>query len=762
MNRILFILLFLSVSLSSYSQEFLKGKDLSTFKAAVLSDEQLVQIGKELKANQMTLDQVEPLAIAKGMSQEEFTKFKARMQSLPQVAQDVKKDNEDKEVIKENVTQLAKKNIEVFGSELFTTKSLSFEPNQNMPTASNYILGPGDQIELVLYGVQQFTHTSTISKSGTISIPNVGEIFISGLTFEAAQTKLKKQISTIYNTLKSNSSKLSTTVSNYRTILVTIIGAQQSGNYRLSSMSTVYNALHVAGGPNEIGSYRKIELIRNNKIIRTIDLYRFLTKGDQSDNVSLEDNDVIRIPSYDARVVLEGEVKHPGIFEVLPNENLNQVIQYASGFTENAYTNRILVKQKTASELKVRDLNNSNYISYLVKGGDIITIDKILDRYENRVQIKGAVYRPGEYSLLPNQILTIKDLINKADGLKENVFLQKASLIRQKEDLTKEYLTIDLQAVINGNNEANLALKKEDVLVIFYNQELLDTYKTTIDGEVRTPGSYSYAEGKTLYDLLLEADYFTDKAASKVTIYRNKKDTLFNPNDKDKIISFDLDIDPKQPEKASEFLLEPMDHVVVRRIVTYETPLMVNLVGEILYPGNYAITKKEERFMDFIKRTGGLTDEADSNGIKINRKGLNIPIDWTKIIEKPLSPANIILEPGDIVIIPKKKQTVIVSGNVMFDTEVPYKKGKGLKYYLKNAGGTTDKGWLKKVYVVHANGSASSCGSFLGFRNYPKVLPGSKIIVPEKPERTKTSTGEIVGIASVLTSLAGVLFAVFR
>lgn len=759
--RHLFLYLLLLFSSITFGQEFLKGKDLSTFKAEALSDEQLIQIGKELKANQMTLEQAEPLAIAKGMNQEEFTKFKARMQSLPQVAQDVKKDTEDTVVSKENVTELAKKNSAVFGSELFTSKSLSFEPNQNMPTPANYILGPGDQIEILVFGVQQFSFTGTLSKNGSIPIPNVGDVFLSGLTFDAAKVKLKKQLGTIYTTLNSGS-KLAVTISNYRTILVTIIGAQQSGNYRLSAMSSVYNALHVAGGPNAIGSYRKIELIRENKVIRTIDLYRFLTKGDQSDNISLMDNDMIRIPSYDARLVLEGAVKNPGIFEVVANEKLADVIQYAAGLTENAYTNRILVKQKTASELKITDLNTENYKNYVVQAGDIIAIDEILDRYENRIQIKGAVYRPGEYSLNLNAPITLLELIKKADGLKENAYLEKATLIRQREDFTKEYININLKSILDGKSNDNYTLQKEDVLLIYYNQDLLDQFQVSIDGEVRKPGSYSYADGKTLYDLLLEADYFTNKAAGKVSVYRKKVALDYNINNAEKIESFELIVDTEDPKSAAEFLLEPMDRVVVRRVPVYETPELITVSGEFLYSGPYAILSKEERLDSFVSRSGGFTDEADVNAMRVIRNGKNIPIDWLDIKANNNSSENLILEPSDVLVVPKRKQTVLVAGAVMFDTEVPYKKGKGLRYYLRNAGGNSDKGWLKKAYVVHANGSAKSSSSFLGIKNYPKIEAGSKIIIPEKPERKGTTTGEVIGIASILTSLAGVLFAAFR
>lgn len=761
MKRILLVC-FLSLFATVVSgQEFLNGKDLSQVKAAQFSDAEIAQIGKELKANQLTLEQAEPLALAKGMLASEFMQLKVRLENLNRnLITEKKEPKKSVNTILSDTVHFTQKEKKIFGSELFTTKSLSFEPNQNMPTPPNYILGPGDQLDINVYGVQQFGYSATLSKNGTVNIPNVGEVFLSGLAFEAAKNKLQKQIGRIYSTLASNGSKLSVSVSNYRTILVTIIGAQQPGNYRLSAMSSVYNALHVAGGPSDIGSYRKIELIRNNKVIRTIDLYRFLTKGDQSDNVSLTDNDVIRIPSFEARITLEGEIKRPGIFELLPGENLQQIITYASGFTDNVYKNRILVKQKTQSELKVTDLNEKTYSTYLPQAGDVIGFDKILDRYENRVQIKGAVYRPGEYSLTGT--MTIKDLLLKADGVKENVYLNKASLIRQKEDLTKEYISFNLQAALNGDAAANMTLQKEDIVMVFFNQELLDSYKISIDGEVRKPGTYGYVAGMTLYDLLLESEYFTDKAASRVTVFRNKKDTTYNPKDQEKIVSFNLTIDPKNPEAAAAFVMEAQDQVVVRRIVTFETPQMVTLSGEVLYPGGYAIVKKEERVLDFINRAGGLSDEADKEAIRVVRNGLNIPIDWKAINRNPNRSRNLVLQPGDAIQIPNKSYTVTISGSVMFNTEVPYKKGKGVKYYINNSGGTKDRGWLRKVYVVHANGSASTSGSFFGIRNYPKVLPGSQIIVPEKPERQKTTTGEIVGISSVLASLAGILLAVFK
>ncbi len=761
--KIRFILfLFIHMPFWFYGQEFLNKQDLSLIKADQFSEAELVQISKELKANSLSIEQAEPLAIAKGMPASEFTKLKARIQSLPQVEASVKVDAAETTPTVGNAQALAKKNISIYGAELFTSKSLSFEPNPNMPTPLQYVLGPTDQIEIVMYGLQQLSVSVTVNKNGTINIPNVGEIFVSGLTFEAAQLRIKSQMAKIYVTLASNQSKLSFSVSKYRSILVTIIGAQQSGNYNLSSLSTVFNALHVAGGPNDFGSFRKIELIRNNKVIRVVDLYQFLTQGNQSDNVGLQDNDVIRIPSYDARVVLEGEVKNQGIYEVLPGETLAQVIQYASGFTDIAYKNRILVKQKTTNELKIKDLNAVTYADYQPTSGDIIYVDKILTRYENRIQIKGAVYRPGEYSLGAGETLTIKDLIEKADGLMENVFLPKASLIRQEDNLTTSYINIQLMEAMKGNPEYNIKLQKEDILMVFYNQELLDSYTNSIDGEVREPGVFNFSKGKTLYDLLLESGYFTDKAAGLVTVYRHRKSLEFDPSDEKKILSFELQIDPQSPESAASFLLEPMDHVIVRRIPTYEVPEMVTLQGEVWYPGQYALLNRREQIINFIKRSGGFTPEADMSALHVLRNGKIIPIDWSVFMRNVNQEEVLVLIPGDVVKVPTKKQTVTVVGNIMFDTEIVYKKGKSVKYYLKNAGGTSEKAWKQKIYVVHPNGTASVTGSFLGIRNYPSIQQGSRIIVPEKPERKGISTGEVVGIGSTLTSLVAILFAVFR
>lgn len=765
---------------SLFGQEFLQKGDLSQVKASQFSEQELRQINQELEANQISFQEAQLIAEGKGMPKAEIAKLRTRLESLPkqsessellsedEKAYEKRQDSlktyegyEESDALTKDLDSLDKKN-RVFGSELFTTKNLSFEPNQNQTTPANYILGPADQLEIVLSGEQQFTFTGRVSTNGKLIIPNVGVVFVSGLQFEAGVSRIKLEMQKIFSSLRTGDSRLSVTVSNYRSIFVTIIGAKQPGNYKVSSMSTVFNALHIAGGPNALGSYRAIELIRDNEVIRTIDLYDFLTKGDQSDNLALQDNDIIRIPSFKARVALEGEFKNPGIFEILPGENLSQIAEYASGFTEDAYINRILVRQKTDNELRIEDLNSKNYKSYLPSAGDVISVDEILDRYENRVQIKGAVYRPGDYSLKEGETLKVSDLIEKADGVKENVFLPKASLIRQKEDLTTEYIDIDLQAVLSGEESSNLELQREDILVIFYDETLLESFTNTIEGEVREPGIYPYSEDKTLYDLLLEAGYFTEKASQKVIVYRRIISDDYIPADQEKLINFQLEIDPQNPEKAASFMLMPQDHVIVRKIVSYEVPSMVTLEGEVLYPGQYALIKENEKLTDFIKRSGGFTDLAFLKSVRILRNDKIIPIDWSEI-EKSKETVDIFtLEPGDTVQVPTRSQTVVVEGNVMLETEVIYKKNRSLRYYLKNAGGVDEDGMKRKTFIVYPNGSAANTKSFLGIKTYPKVQPGSRIVVPAKPERQGLDVTQIIGLASTLASLAAIIFGITR
>lgn len=761
------VFLFIVFSLISgfvAAQGALNASNLSTFKAGGLSDAEIIQIQKELVNNNMTFDQAAKLAIAKGAPAAEMEALKGRLQTAPAPIETATIDPTVQAEIAPIVeaTKAVTKDLSLFGSELFNSPNLGFEPNTNIPASANYVLGINDVLELNVWGVQQFSYSGKISNRGIIAVPNVGEIFVSGLTLDAAETKIRTAVARIYSTVGAGS-KFSLNVSSFRTISITIIGARQPGNYKVSSMSTVFNALHVAGGPSDIGSYRNIEVIRNDKVIRVVDLYKFLARGDQSDNISLKDNDVIRIPAYKARISIEGEVKRPGIFELAAGENLERILEYAGWFTENAYINRIAIEQKTGKERKVADLTELTYAAYIPQAGDVIAVAKILDRYENRVQIRGAVFRPGTYSIESN--MTVKSLIEKANGVVENVFLERATLIRELPDLTKTYLTINLKAALSGDQTQNTLLQKEDELVIYFNYDLLEKDSITITGEIRKPGIYTFVQNITLQDIIMEAEGLTDLAAKKIEIARVRKDSLYDAKDPNRIIHFNLVYDPVSNTEAATFKLEPEDNVIVRRIEVYETQQQVSVSGTVLYPGPYSLITKDERVADLLVRTGGFTKEANLSQIYLVREGFSIPITWKKVGEKPTRRSNLILKPGDQLVVPNFETTVTITGSVLYPTIVPVEGNKGVRFYLNASGGETVNADLKRVYVINQNGRVVATKQFLFLRNYPELAGGSKIVVPEKVEKKvkeKKDGSMIIGYSTVLASISSIIITILK
>ncbi len=754
-------ILFSFFVVNSHAQGALNASNLTTFKAGALSDAEVIQIQKELANNNMTFDQAAKLAIAKGAPAAEIEALKGRLQTAPAPIETATIDPTVQAEIAPIIaaTKAVTKDLTLFGSELFGSPNLSFEPNTNIPASPNYVLGINDVLELNIWGVQQLSYSGKISNRGIIAVPNVGEVFVSGLTLDAAETKLKAAVSRIYSTVGSGS-KFSVNVSSFRTISITIIGASQPGNYKVSSMSTVFNALHLAGGPSSIGSYRNIEVIRNDKVIRVVDLYKFLTRGDQSDNIGLKDNDVIRIPAYKARISLEGEVKRPGIFELAAGENLERILEYAGWFTENAYINRIAIEQKTGKERKVADLTAANYASYIPQAGDVISVAKILDRYENRVQVRGAIFRPGTYSIEAG--MTVKTLVEKANGVVENVFLERATLIRELPDLTKTYLTINLKAALAGDAIQNISLQKEDELVVYFNYDLLDKDSISIDGEVRKAGNYTFVQNMTLQDVIMDAEGLTDLAAKKIEIARVRKDSLYDAKDPNRIIHFNLVYDPIANSDAARFQLAPEDNIIVRRIEVYETPQQVTVSGTVLYPGPYSLVTKDERVSDLLIRTGGFTNESNPSQMHILRNGLLIPITWRTAAHKPTRRSNMILKSGDQLIVPNIETTVKITGAVMLPTEVPVEGDKSVRHYINSAGGEKDNADLKRVYVVYQNGRTVATSHFLFFKNYPEVAAGAEVVVPEKPVKEKRNSGEIIGYSTMFTSLASVIIAVLK
>ncbi|MFV5692489.1 SLBB domain-containing protein [Flavobacterium sp. LT1R49] len=804
-----FLLLFaLFQTSNTFAQDLLKSTDLSTLKVDYLSDSDIAKIKTQLQTNNVTIEQAEPMALAKGMSAAEFAKLKERLAMPVTKTELIKKDNKEDDDDDEKAAAFGKKqekivntkvkdtiNALIFGSELFDNPTLNFEPNLKLATPVNYVLGPGDELQVSVYGVQEFNASVPVSTEGKVTIQYVGQIPVTGMTIEAATQKIKGAIARVYSTVGSGQSQVAVSLSRIRTIRVTIIGSKQPGNYSISSLATVYNALFLGGGPGKNGSYRNIELLRDNKVYKNIDLYRFLVNGNQSDNVGLKDNDVIRIPAYNQRVTLEGQVKRPGIFEMKMGETFSDLLSFASGFNEFAYTASVNVLQKTSKEFKVKDINAAEYTSYKPLSGDVFRVSKILNRFENRIKIDGAVFRPDTYSFYEG--MRISDLIAKADGLKEDAYSNRARIIRLKSDLTTEIVNVDLAKALGGDLEADIALHKEDIVTVYSILDFVEEYKITIDGEIKKPGIYEYHENLTLNDLLVQAGGLTGSASKRVEVARMIKSEEIDDANPNKAQLFNLEITATNNEQLKNFELQPFDVVNIRKMAVYEKPEMVTISGAVNYAGKYVLATKKDKVYDIVQRAGGLTAVANIEGVKIKRpiqakqiedlenvnlnlgkkdsiqnkltkklkedlKFATIPVDWKSIVKNPKNNTNVTLFPGDEIEVTAFNEGVKVTGNVLLTSEIPYEKGKGFGYYIGSVGGVDNKGWKKKAYIIYPNGKAAVAQSFLFIRSYPKVTPGSQIIVPEKPEVKKMSTGEFVSIAGVLASLAGIVIALIR
>jgi len=800
---------FLLISNQSFGQNLFQT-NLRDIKVDQLTDNDIMKYMQQLKTSGVSQSQAEQIAISKGMPVSEIQKLRQRIAQLNANPQNNLQQNKqgqnnlNQTQIQTGIdttqqpidttTKILKPliNPKIFGSELFNNASLTFEPNLQIATPVNYILGPADALNISIYGLQEFSNVLNVTPEGTLAIPEVGQIKVAGLTIEEAQQKIFNAMSSsVYSTLKNGRSKLSVTLSIIRSIKITVIGANKPGNYTVSSLTTAFNALFLAGGPSQFGSFREIELIRDNKVLKKIDLYRFLVNGDQSDNVTLKDNDVIRIPTYKTRIDVEGYVKRPGYFEVLDSETFKDVLKYASGFADSAYRASIRVTQFTDKELKVRDITSEEFADYHPQDGDYINVDKVLDRFSNRVIISGAVFRPGVYEL--TQGMTVDDLIKKANGLTEDAYKGRAQIFRLNDDLTKGILSF------NALNSSNINLRREDSVVVKSIFDLRDEYYVSAQGEVRNPDFYLYNDNMTVKDIILEAGGLTDAAyPQKIEIARLiYRDTVTSQDVRaSEIININGIEDLSSPSKNVQ--LKPYDLVTVRRKPGYAEMKTIKVIGELQYPGPYVLEKREERVSDLLKRAGGFTPEAYKEGAFIKRYNTDtitsirlqtieniqqqlandssqpvtqnivrqfdqIPLNIAKILSNPGSPEDVVLKARDELIVPKYSAEVKMSGSVLFPTQIPYDHKYDFKDYISAAGGFSDDARKSKAYILYANGKAKTIRTFLFFKNYPDVKPGSEIVVPAKQEnRNKLTTGEIIGISSALASLAGVAIAILN
>ncbi len=619
------------MSIQSNAQNLLSGKDLSTIKVDALTDAEIAQIQAQLKQANVSIDMVESQAIAKGMSPAEFAKLKARLSNTtkstsnksPLSKKTVNKrtnyqvDTTQKQSFENNINPL------IYGSELFANEN-GFGGNENLATPLNYEVGTNDVLKLVVYGVQEYSTDLDVSKEGTVQIDNVGRVKVAGLNIEAATTRIRQQMaSTAYPSLRTGESKMALTVGETRTIQVTVIGAQRSGNYNISSLSTVLNALTEAGGPSEIGSYRTIELIRNNKVVKKIDLYAFMLNGDQSQNMGLKDRDIIRIPSYTGRVEIKGQVKRPGIFEINGAESFNQFLQYAGGFDDTAYTAMVKIIQKNDKEKAVKDLSANNFASYQPQGGDVVQVSKILDRFQNRVKLTGAVFRPDVYELTPG--MRIADLIQKADGLKEDAYTGRAQLIRLKPNLLKELISVNLAKALTPGAAENITLQREDELYVNSILDLRDSLTVDLLGEVRTQGRFNYVDSMTVKDLILMAGGFTYAANKQIEVARLiQYGDQVNDNQVATILKTEVNGDLSFKNGQENFVLQPLDVVTITKKVGFTNPEVVSIVGQVQNVGKYTLSTRVERVSDIVKRAGGLIGQAYGEGAYIKRSRFQI------------------------------------------------------------------------------------------------------------------------------------------
>ena len=675
---------------------------------------------------------------------------------------------------------------QVFGRNIFNTKNLTFEPSVNLATPSNYRLGPGDEVIIDIWGASQNTIRQRISPDGTINIQKVGPVYLSGLTVSEADEYLKKSLNKIYNGLNSvtdPSSDIRLTLGNIRTIQINVMGeVVQPGTYALSSFSTVFHALYRAGGVSDIGSLRNVHLVRNGKNLATIDVYEFIMKGNTQDDIRLQEGDVVIVPAYEVLVKMSGKVKRPMRFEMKKDEPLSTLINYAGGFDADAYTRSLRVVRQNGEEYEVNTVKDIDYSVYKMRNGDVVTAEAILNRFTNKLEVRGAVYRPGVYQL-SGTLNTVRELVNEAQGLTGDAFLNRSVLYRQNDDLTTEVLPVDIRSIMSGTSP-NIALRKNDILYIPSIHDLSDRGDITVHGEVARPDSYPYADNMTLEDLIIQAGGLREAASTiRVDVSRRIK----NPRstaDSDTIgrmFTFALK-DGFVIDGQPGFVLQPYDEVYVRRSPSYQAQQNVKVEGEILFEGNYALTSREERLSDLVDKAGGATNYAYLRGAKLTRVAnadekkrmadvirlmrrqlgeemmdslgidvedtFTVGIDLERALRNPRSSSNIVLREGDVISIPKNTNTVTINGAVMVPNTVSYSEGKDIDYYLDQSGGYSDNAKKSKKFIVYMNGEVTRVKG----NGKKQIEPGCEIIVPSKSKR-RTNVGEILGYATSFSSL---------
>lgn len=774
--------------------------------ATPLTDKQVINYIKQQTAAGKSNEQIGKELMAKGVTPEQAQRIKAQLESQntseqavtsqsisatrrervqdasAEVASDAMMDI-DREIDKGSDGNVSARQI--YGHKVFNTRALTFEPSENLATPQNYHLGPGDEVVIDIWGTSEDHLRQTISPEGSIMISQLGPVYLNGLTIKDANQHIKNAFSRKYAGVNDAETDIQVTLGQVRTIQVDILGEVATpGTFRLSPFSSVFHALYRAGGINDIGSLRNIQVLRDGKKIAGIDIYDYLFNGSTSGNIRLQEGDVIVVPPYEQLVSIDGNVKRPMYYEIKPDETIEEIIEFAGGFTADAYEGMVRLARQTGTENELYNIERDDFASYHLQDGDIITVGTILDRYSNRVELKGSVYRPGLFAI-DNELNTVKKLIEKADGLTDDAYTVRALLYREGPNLELEIIPLDLGAILNGAAE-DVTLKRNDVLVISSIHEIQSRGELTIVGQVARPGTFPFAANTTVEDLILQAGGLLEGASTaRVDIARRIVDPTSVEQTQRLSQTFTISIENGLAVGSDKgFLLKPYDEVFVRTSPGYSGQQTVRISGEVLFGGSYVLQKRNERISDLVQRAGGILDDAYIKGAHLSRRlsddeynarkevlrlammnqsgeadsialskievsnSYNVGINLEKALEYPGSSYDVVLKPGDVLFIPEQQSTVKISGDVMFPNSVVYEPGKKLSYYIDQAGGYGQQAKKGKAFIVYLNGTVARAK-----RNTP-IEPGCQIIIPSKPANNGTDWTKILTFATSFSSVA--------
>ncbi|WP_300901447.1 SLBB domain-containing protein [uncultured Bacteroides sp.] len=788
--------------------------------AQQMSDEQVVQYVKEAQRSGKSQKQMTTELLRRGVTKEQVARIQKKYAEQSTAAEGVEnkpsqlrertslmKDGqavrgtsyeeaqleEQKEIIdlKRDAKAVPEAPVSnIFGHSLFTSRNLSFEPSANLATPVNYRLGPGDEVIIDIWGASENTIRQTISPEGTILVRGLGPVHLNGMTVKEANSFLQREFSKIYSGISGNepNSQIKLTLGDIRTIQINIMGeVSVPGTYTLSAFSTVFHALYRAGGVNRIGSLRSIKVVRAGKTFADLDVYDFLMKGQMKDDIRLQEGDVILVEPYQELVEIIGKVKRPMFYEMKPTETVATILKYAGGFTGDAYKKAVRLVRKSGREHQVYNVDEMDYSVFRLDDGDMITIDAVLDRFENRVEVRGAVYRAGLYQL-DGTVNTVKQLIKKAEGLRGDAFLNRVMIDREHEDLSHEIIAIDLGGLLRGT-VADIPLQKNDVLYIPSINDLKEEETVSIYGEIANPGTFLFSKNMTIEDLLIQAGGLLEEAATtRVEVTRRIKDPKSTSVSSilGKTFTFDIK-DGLLVSDTENFYLEPFDAVYIRKSPAYRKQQNVTVAGEVLFSGSYSLLQKNERLSDLISKAGGVTPDAYVKGARLirrlseeekrrqsdvlrmaqNKEGKDsisvakldmsdnyvVGINLEKALSNPHSDYDLVLREGDVLYIPEYINTVKISGAVMYPNTVVYQRDKKLKHYINQSGGFGHLAKKKRVYVVYMNGTVAR----LKARSAKAIEPGCEIIVPSRSEKKRMALAEILGISSTTATIAAMV-----